>query len=83
VDDLRQGLVCWMRKYLAELPGALIYNVHQRWHPILRNRAGGRERGVSHRGDLPWRPLGDELWRSLGSHYDSRQRGKMSVTPGL
>jgi hypothetical protein len=36
------------------------------------------ERGVSHRDDLPWRSLGDELRQSLGSHYDSRRRGKMS-----
>jgi hypothetical protein len=78
VDDLRQGLVRWMRKYLAELPGALIYNVLQQCRPIWRNHAGGRERGVSHRGDLSWRSLGDELRQSLGSHYDSRRCGKMS-----
>jgi hypothetical protein len=34
VDDSRQGLVRWMREYLAELTGAFIYSVHQSWRPI-------------------------------------------------
>jgi hypothetical protein len=34
VDDPRQGLVRWMRKYLAELTGAEIYRVPRWWRPI-------------------------------------------------
>jgi hypothetical protein len=65
VDDPRQGLVRWMRKYLTELTRAAIYRVLRRWRPIWRNHAGGRERGVSHRGDLPWR----SLVMSYGGHW--------------
>jgi hypothetical protein len=36
-----------MRDYLAELTGVVIYRFHQRWHPILRRRAGGRREGRS------------------------------------
>jgi hypothetical protein len=34
VDGRRQELVLWMRNNLAELTGAAIYRLHQRWHPI-------------------------------------------------
>ena len=47
MDDPRQGLVRWMRKYLAEFTGLAIYRFHRRWRPILRRRAGGRREGRS------------------------------------
>ena len=54
VDDQRRELVHWVRNNLAELTGASIYRIHQRWHPIWRRRAGGwREgkfTGASYRG---------------------------------
>jgi hypothetical protein len=45
VDDQRQGLVHWMRNYLAELTRASIYRVLRWWRLILRRRAGGRREG--------------------------------------
>jgi hypothetical protein len=44
VDNLRHGLVRWMRKYLAEFTGAAIYRFHRRWWLILRRREAARER---------------------------------------
>jgi hypothetical protein len=69
VANQMRGLVHWTRNNLTELTGALIYRVHQRWRPIWRNRAGGREEGMSHRGDLPWCSLVEELRRSLVNYY--------------
>ena len=45
VNDKRRELVLWMRNNLAELTGASIYRVHQRWRLIWRRRAGGRREG--------------------------------------
>jgi hypothetical protein len=54
VDDPRQGLVRWMRKYLAEPTGAAIYRVLQRWRPISRKGGGGRREGKSLAQVLSW-----------------------------
>jgi hypothetical protein len=45
LDNQRQGLVHWMRNYLAELTGASIYRVLRWWRLILGRRAGGRREG--------------------------------------
>jgi hypothetical protein len=42
VDDLRHGLVCWVRDYLAELTACSIYRARGRWLVNLEWRAGGR-----------------------------------------
>jgi hypothetical protein len=47
VDDPRQGLVRWMRYYLAELTGTAIYRVLRWRRLILRRRAGGWREGKS------------------------------------
>jgi hypothetical protein len=54
VDDPSQGLVRWMRNYLAELTGVAIYRVLRRWRLILRRRAGGRREGKSLAQALSW-----------------------------
>jgi hypothetical protein len=51
VDDQRQGLVHWMRNYLAKLTGASIYRVLWWWRLILRRRAGGRRWECTGAGD--------------------------------
>jgi hypothetical protein len=45
VDDQERELVHWVRNNLAELTGASIYRVHQRWRLIWRRRADGRREG--------------------------------------
>jgi hypothetical protein len=45
VDYQRQGLVHWMRNYLAELTRASIYRVLRRWRLILRTALAAGERG--------------------------------------
>jgi hypothetical protein len=47
VDNPRQGLVRWMRNYLAEFTGAAIYRFHRWCWLILRWRTGGRREGRS------------------------------------
>jgi hypothetical protein len=47
VDNSRQGLVRWMRNYLAEFTGTTIYRFHRRLRLILRWRAGGQREGRS------------------------------------
>jgi hypothetical protein len=42
VDDLRHGLVCWVRDYLAELMACSIYRARGRWLLNLAWRVGGR-----------------------------------------
>jgi hypothetical protein len=76
VANWRRGLVHWTRNNLTELTRALIYRVHQRWHPIWRNRAGGREEGMSHRGDLSWRSLDKGVRLLLVSLHGSKRCGK-------
>jgi hypothetical protein len=76
VDDRRRELVLWMCDYPMELMACSIYRVHERWCPIRRDCAGGREEDMSHRGDLPWRSLVAKLRRLPGSHYGARRRGK-------
>jgi hypothetical protein len=44
VDNLRHGLVRWMRKYLAEFTGAEIYRFHRWWQLIFRRHAVAGER---------------------------------------
>jgi hypothetical protein len=45
VNDERQGLVYWMRNYLAELTRASIYRVLQWWRLTLRSCTSGRREG--------------------------------------
>jgi hypothetical protein len=45
VDDLRNGLVRWVRDYLAELMARSIYRARGWWLLILEWRAGGRREG--------------------------------------
>jgi hypothetical protein len=49
MDDRRQGRVLWLRDNLTELATYLIYSVRKRWLRILKGKAGGRRKGVSHR----------------------------------
>jgi hypothetical protein len=44
VDNPRQGLVRWMRNYLAEFTGVAIYRFHWQWRLILRRRVVAGER---------------------------------------
>jgi hypothetical protein len=69
VVHLRHGLVHWVYDYLAELMACLIYRARGRWLLIWAWRAGGRREGLSHRDDLPWRSLVEELRLSLVSYY--------------
>jgi hypothetical protein len=62
-------VVHWVQNYLAEPAGTPIYNFQGRWLLILAWGDGGRREGMSHRGDLPWRSLVEELRRSLVSYY--------------
>jgi hypothetical protein len=52
-----------------------IYRGIERWRLIWRNRAGGREGGVSHCGDLPWRSLVIDGWRSLVNLHGAKWHG--------
>jgi hypothetical protein len=45
VNDRRRELVLWMSNNLAELTGASIYRVLQRWRLILRSCAGAWREG--------------------------------------
>ena len=45
MDDLRHGLVRWVRDYLAELTACSIYRARGRWLMNLEWRAGGRREG--------------------------------------
>jgi hypothetical protein len=69
VDNLRHGLVRWVCDYLAELMARLIYRARGRWLLIWAWRAGGRREGLSHRGNLPWQSLVEELRLSPVSYY--------------
>jgi hypothetical protein len=61
-----------------ELTGASIYRVHQRWRPILRRCAGGREEGLSHRDVLPWHSLDIGVWLSLVNLHGAQRHGKLA-----
>jgi hypothetical protein len=76
VANRRRGLVHWMRNNLTELTGALIYMVHQQCRPSWRNRVGGREEGMSHRGDLLWRSLDKGVRLLLVSLHGSKRHGQ-------
>jgi hypothetical protein len=41
-EDLRHGLLHWLRNYLAERTGVAIYSLQRRWRPISRGCPGGR-----------------------------------------
>jgi hypothetical protein len=45
VNDQRRELVHWVHNNLAELTGASIYRINQRWCPIWRRRASGLREG--------------------------------------
>jgi hypothetical protein len=45
VDDLRHGLVYWVRDYLAEPMARSIYMDRGRWRLNLAWRGGGRRKG--------------------------------------
>jgi hypothetical protein len=76
VNNWRQVLVLWLGNYPTELTTYSIYRVSERWCPIRRDYAGGREGGwvtaVIYRGDR--RVI--ELRRLLNSHYGSWRRDK-------
>jgi hypothetical protein len=76
VDDRRRELVLWMCNYPTKLMACSIYRVRERWCPIRRDCAGGREEEMSHRGNLPWLSLVAKLRRLPGSHYGARRCGK-------
>jgi hypothetical protein len=68
-----------MRNNLAELTGASIYRVHQRWRPILRGCAGGRWEGrftsTGYRG-IHWR-FDSEARHA--TYCDQRWRGNKTI----
>jgi hypothetical protein len=76
VDNQRHGWVHWVLDYMAEPMARSIYRIRGKWLVNLDWRTGGRREEMSHHGDLPWWSQSNELWRSLGSHYGSRQRDK-------
>jgi hypothetical protein len=80
VDDQRRELVHWVRNNLAELTGASIYRIHQRWRPIWRWRASvrreGKSTGVSYPG-IHW-SVASEDRRAI--YCDLRQHGQSSFS---
>jgi hypothetical protein len=60
---------------MAQQAGPSIYRGVERWRLIWRNRAGGREGGVSHCGDLLWRSLVIDGWRSLVNLHVAKRHG--------
>jgi hypothetical protein len=77
VDGRRQELVLWMRNNLAELTGAAIYRLHQRWHPIWIKCAGDRREGLSHCGVLRWHSPDLGGWLSLVNLHGAKRRDKL------
>jgi hypothetical protein len=75
VDNLRHELLRWVCNYLAELMARPIYRARGRWLLIWAWHASGQREGLSHRGDLPWRSLVDELRLLL--------KGKCALGPSL
>jgi hypothetical protein len=78
VDNLRHGLVHWVRDYLAELMARSIYRTQGRWLLNLAWRGGGRREGPSHlRGNC-----GCYRGKALGNrrvvYCDQLRRGKMA-----
>ena len=41
-EDLRHGLLHWLRNYLAERTGVAIYSLQRWWRPISRGCVGSR-----------------------------------------
>jgi hypothetical protein len=74
VDDQRRGRVLWFRDNLMELATHSIYSVRERWLRILKEKAGGRREGVSHRRGLSWL----SPWQSLRRWMDLLTRFTMT-----
>ena len=75
VANRRREWVLWRRDNMAQQTGPSIYRGVKRWRLIWRNRGGGREEGMSHRSDLPWRSLVIDGWQSLVNLHGTKRRG--------